>query len=448
MICALGTAVAYGYLAEELELVGHERVRAWSETSRQSWIGQRVYRFLRWIDPAPKVQPGLWRKAKPSHGATEEDKLKQLAAIGYLAGYEPATDLANVTRYLSGQAYDGLNLHTSGHAQEALLSDMEGNVLHRWSYEFREAFPNHPEAETRSGMSYWRRVHLFENGDLLAIYEGYGLIKLDRDSNLIWAKDCGCHHDLYVEESGRIHVLTREPKIVPRIHAVEPVLLDFVVVMSSEGEELDRISVLEAFEDSSYASFLLHAPPYGDLLHTNTIERLSGSMADRLPAFKEGNLLLSVREMDVIAVLDPNLRKIVWALAGQWRRQHQPTVLENGRILLLDNRGHHEMSKVIELDPLTQEILWAYEVDEKNGFSTRTGGSNQRLPNGNTLVTESDSGRAFELTSAKKIVWEYYNQARAGENDELVANLCEVQRLSPEFPVDWIREMDSGGAEN
>ena len=36
-------------------------------------------------------------------------------------------------------------------------------------------------------------------------------------------------------------------------------------------------------------------------------------------------------------------------------------------------------------------------------------GSNQRLPNGNTLITESDKGHVFEITREGKIVWEFYN---------------------------------------
>jgi hypothetical protein len=33
--------------------------------------------------------------------------------------------------------------------------------------------------------------------------------------------------------------------------------------------------------------------------------------------------------------------------------------------------------------------------------------SAQRLPNGNTLITEGSGGRIFEVTSDHEIVWEY-----------------------------------------
>ena len=33
----------------------------------------------------------------------------------------------------------------------------------------------------------------------------------------------------------------------------------------------------------------------------------------------------------------------------------------------------------------------------------------QRLPNGNTLITEGAGGRIFEVTNDRQIVWEYMN---------------------------------------
>ena len=77
----------------------------------------------------------------------------------------------------------------------------------------------------------------------------------------------------------------------------------------------------------------------------------------------------------------------------------------------------------------------AYAEDSK--FYSHFKGAAQRLPNGNTLITESTRGRAVEVTPAGEIVWEFYNPHRAGENGELVANLCELVRLGPEFPTDW-----------
>ena len=79
------------------------------------------------------------------------------------------------------RAQPGFNFYTSGHAPEATLMDMEGNQLHRWHFEYRDAFPDsiwvdHPNTE------WWRRVYLYPNGDVLAIFEGFALVKVDKES--------------------------------------------------------------------------------------------------------------------------------------------------------------------------------------------------------------------------------------------------------------------------
>ena len=82
---------------------------------------------------------------------------------------------------------------------------------------------------------------------------------------------------------------------------------------------------------------------------------------------------------------------------------------------------------------------WKYVGDPERPFETETCGSCQRLPNGNTLITESDNGRALELTPQGDVVWEFLNPMRAGDAGEYVATLFEVVRLSPGFGSGWIQ---------
>jgi hypothetical protein len=264
------------------------------------------------------------------------------------------------------------------------------------------------------------------------------MIKLDRNSNLIWAIMEGCHHDIDVTEDGAIYVLTREAKMLPRFDRDRHVLEDFITMVGPDGKILRKVSLLESFERSSFASYLMARLPVPDILHTNTVQVLDGSQVDRSGVFRSGNVLISPRNIHVIAVVNMKEERVVWALSGQWVNQHEPTLLPDGSILLFDNKGHHGMSKVIEFDPLTQRIHWAYEGTPENGFYTESSGSAYRLANGNTLIIESNAGRAFEVTEEKQIVWEYYNPERAGDDDELIATLFDVVRLPAGFPIDWI----------
>lgn len=333
--------------------------------------------------------------------------------------------------------------------------DMDGVVLHTWSYDFEDVWPPGSEATRREGyfeVDYWRRAHLLEDGGLLAVYEGFGIVKLDRDSNLVWSyprsdgganeADPGAHHDLFVDDGGMIYVLTRRAHIVPRVDLGWPILEDFITVLTPDGEPIDSLSLLEAFEDSRFAPLLITAASSGDIFHTNTIEVFDGRHADVAPIFKKGNALISLRELNVIAIVDMELRQVVWAITGMAARQHQPTLLENGNMLLFDNLGNAGRSRVIEFDPLTQVVVWEYPGAGADGLFSETCGSNQRLPNGNTLITETDRGRALEVDTDGSIVWEFLNPHRAGESDELIASLFEVVRLPPDLPLGWLEGME------
>ena len=122
-------------------------------------------------------------------------------------------------------------------------------------------------------------------------------------------------------------------------------------------------------------------------------------------------------------------------------------VIATGRILLFDNLGLLDRSRLIELDPLSGELVWTWQTPEPGEFFSHCCGSNQRLPNGNTLVTESEKGRAFEIDPAGRLVWEYWNPHRVQDpedGEEKIATLFDVVRLPADFPVTWASGPDTG----
>jgi hypothetical protein len=105
--------------------------------------------------------------------------------------------------------------------------------------------------------------------------------------------------------------------------------------------------------------------------------------------------------------------------------------------MLFDNRGPGRFSSVRIYDPASMEMVWEYRGSVDRPFYSKTNGTAQHLSNGNILITESDSGRAFEVNRRKRIVWEFLSPHRAGDEQELVATLFEVLRLPVEFPTGW-----------
>jgi len=404
----------------------------------------------------------VFKPPKGTDTAQKKPDLSKFRTLPYLAGKHKSPKKDKITKFQPDLVSAGLNLYNSAHWPTAIIMDMTGKTLHRWRLRFKDAFPDFKDIDVwhkqRHWRLYWRKVHVFNNGDLLAIYEGNGLIKIDSDSNLIWATKGGFHHDFEVMDN-RIYALNRRLITLPRIHEKEPILEDLITILDADGQVLDNISILELFENSEYMSLLEGMPPFGDIFHTNTIEVFDGGLAAQSPLFKEGNVLLSFRMTDTIAIADLEEQKIVWAQKpGFWKVQHQPTLLDNGNILLFNNlylgeradkaeyerlirtNGYRlideklytdDRSSVIEFNPQTMEIVWEYKGDADNPFFSLASGAIQRLPNGNTLITESDRGRVFEVTPEGQIVWEYINPHRAGEEKDKIAVIFELIRFQP-----------------
>lgn len=379
--------------------------------------------------------------AKSLSAAGKEQLVAELnqryGALGYLGGYEPAPLESGVIRHDPQRAFQALNFYTSSHALAAYLIDMDGRVLHIWQpaqTATDDATPGDPAEH------WWRRAHVYPRGELLVIEENRSLTKLDKDSREIWKLNGNFHHDLHVLEDGRIFVLDRVKDRVPYFRYKLKGDDDRIKVLDRDGQLIRELSILDAFDKSEYSGTPRRTDAPIDILHTNTIEVLDGRLAQMSDAFKRGNVLVSCLAIDTIAVIDMEQEAVVWALSGMWQAQHQPTVLDNGNMLLFDNRGHHDQAKIIEFNPFTQQLVWSYKGPNQQGLPSHQLGSNQRLPNGNTLITDSVNGRAFEITQSGETVWEFVNPARYGESDELIAVLYEVVRLDPEFAVDWIPE--------
>jgi hypothetical protein len=395
---------------------------------------------------------GRWRTvndAVPSDWSFD-DEVGRLSSLPYLQAYNKAPLEENVTVFDVDLAYEGLNLYNSGHAAEAGIMDMRGKVLHKWTYNF-EDIPhkkpiNRADSYWKEAATHWRRVHLYENGDILAIYEAIFMIKLDKDSNLLWvSKAGGVHHHMQVTEDGNIYVLVKKVKRMPAVTEDNAVIVDFIVILDPDGKPIGGYSLLKSFENSSYAYILSKMRNQGELFHTNTIQVFNGELSHISPLFKKGNVLISVLYLNTIAIVNLEKNRVVWAMDGHecglWNGMHEPVLLENGNILIVDNNwgelGVKRKAKVIEFNPFTKEVVWEYKGDDEHPFYSRTCGTNQRLPNGNTLITESDNGRAFEVTQDGRIVWEYINPHRAGENNELIATLHHTYRIDRDF-VRWL----------
>jgi hypothetical protein len=241
-----------------------------------------------------------------------------------------------------------------------------------------------------------------------------GIVKVDRDSKVLWESALPVHHDLWPGPDGRLYTMIHRRRLVPEIHPTIPIEMDAVAILSADGKLEKQIPVLDLLRRSGYDYLLprlqrvtLDADrKFLDVFHLNHVEVLDGSLASRSPIYRGGNLLVSIRNLNAIAIVDPASEKIVWLWGpGNLTYQHDPRMLANGEILVFDNGT--EASEVIQVDPLTQQVTWRYAPP--SGFFSALAGAVQRLPNGNTLITESMAGHAIEVNEGGATVWSYSN---------------------------------------
>src|SRR3546814_7908253 len=86
------------------------------------------------------------------------------------------------------------------------------DLLHRWQLSFSAVWnETSPVKEPMpDNFFYWRKARLLPDGGLLAIFVvtgdtpwGYGMVKLDKDSNVIWSYLGQTHHDFDMGADGR-----------------------------------------------------------------------------------------------------------------------------------------------------------------------------------------------------------------------------------------------------
>ena len=201
-------------------------------------------------------------------------------------------------------------------------------------------------------------------------FDGAGMVKIDRCSRLIWRVPLETHHAVDVAPDGEIfapgrHKLRQVGPELPGVRTAEDGFVwdDSVVRLAADGSILAETPLLERLLASGHAAELYgnglaipELPDYDDPLHLNDVEVLRADMAAAFPQFAAGDLLVSMRNINAIAVLDGTTLLVKWWRTGPFLRQHDPDFLPNGHILVFDNRlGGRDRrfgeSRIVEIDP-------------------------------------------------------------------------------------------------
>ena len=236
------------------------------------------------------------------------------------------------------------------------------------------------------------------------------IIEVDWQGNVLWEWLCSDHFDEYEFSEEAKNILARNP------------------------------------------NFLGSGGGMGDWMHINSMSVLGPNKwydaGDE--RFHPENIIWDGRETNINAIISKKTGKLVWKIGPDYNAspalkklgwiigQHHTHMIPRGlpgegNIMIYDNGGWagygapnpgsptgaknalRDYSRVLEIDPTTLEIVWqhtpkeaglTHPVDNSRYYSPFIS-SAQRLPNGNTLITEGSGGRLMEVTPDHELVWEY-----------------------------------------
>ena len=344
-----------------------------------------------------------------------------------------------LTHFSPDRAHIGYTLFAPNGGEDAYLIDMKGSIVHRW--------------HCSQGIGHG---YLLPNGNLLlrnppsAGPTGFpgpqnadGIQELDWDGNLVWEfrnpdvrrfQRLANGNTLLLLQDDISAELTRQIK-GGFTAASDPDTMagDLVTEITTAGltvYEWRSIDHLDVEDD-------VICPLEG---------RIAWGSANDLTALDNGDFLVSFRVLDTVVMVDRGTGKFSWKWGrGEISHQHHPTQLSNGHILLLDNGAHRRglsYSRVIEVDPDSNQVVWEYRGDPLSSFFTHFTGGAERLTNGNTLICEGYEGRMFEVSPKGEVVWEYLSPFFRRDREGFANRIFRAHRYDPDYPGLSGRDLD------
>ncbi|MFB6103423.1 MAG: hypothetical protein ABEJ73_12785 [Haloplanus sp.] len=150
-----------------------------------------------------------------------------------------------------------------------------------------------------------------------------------------------------------------------------------------------------------------------DFTHVNDVDLVLDGRA----------FLTSPREFDRVLLINRTTKETIWELGQEdnysiLHEQHNPVLLSNTppTVLVADSENNRVVEYEKRGDEWVRTWLYAKGLDWPRDAD--------RLPNGNTLVTDTANGRIIELTPQGEIAWQYnttfgpYDAERLAYGDE------------------------------
>ena len=202
-----------------------------------------------------------------------------------------------------------------GWDSELRIIDRKGKVLHRWEIDREKVFQGGISQRRQPTETSVHGSHLNENGDVFVNLSYVGMIKINSCGDVVWELGEGNHHGMTQADDGsfwtpavsdnRRTSTPAYPNGFPGLD--EPIWMDQLLHISENGDVIDRINILDVLKKNGLADHIVKGSKYNyeDPLHINDVNYLSKSISNEYPLFGEGDMLLSLRNPNLLLVLEP-----------------------------------------------------------------------------------------------------------------------------------------------
>lgn len=331
------------------------------------------------------------------------------------------------------------------------IIDAQGATVHKWDTNWFDLWPDAthladeiaPKAPPGAVLN---GVLLMDNGDVIFNFDACGLVRLDACGEVVWRVPLRTHHSLCLDGEGDIWTSVRytrkEP--IPGLTNHVPWFEDYTIVeLSPEGRTLREVSLFTLLRENDLEGLLYlsarddnNTEVTGDTLHVNDVEIFPATMTPGF--FQPGDVMVSLRNINTIAVFGADLHTLRYVATGRVVRQHDPDFVDGNTFSIYDNhnRGRVEdgvQSRIVVVNAPTGDMRVAFAGKPELPFFSTIIGRHQWLENGNLLVVETTAGRVFEVGTDGKLIWEFINLV----GPETVGLVSEGMRLPARFTPEF-----------
>lgn len=266
-------------------------------------------------------------------------------------------------------------------------------------------------------------LELYPDGDLLVTFQAHGAVfpygtgvaRVAPDGSPRWFRFDYTHHwptllDDGTALVGSLRIGDVEAEVAERTGIEELTCdadaqtLDTIHHLGPDGELIEDIDLTRVVLESPYAQFLMDTSDPCDWLHLNRIAVLDNPAGTELAT---GDLVLSLRNINALAVLDGTDHHIKKLIRGAFLQQHAVQQLNRRELVLFDNWGGTSgtgASEIVAIDMLTGRERTLFPTPStpeayQSLYSSRAGYISVS-PDGDRLIAVySEAGMAFEISA-------------------------------------------------